>query len=271
MVEELFRQAEKPRLSVIIPAINEAQYLSRCLDSIPGNPGIEVIVVDGGSTDKTVEIAKSRGATVVSGGPGRASQMNAGAAIAIGDSLMFLHADTCLPPNGTREIARLMAMQGTALAAFRLGFDRHSIGLRCIGWLANFRSRVLKMPYGDQAFCVRTERFHLLKGFKTLPFMEDFEFVRRVRRCGVVRLSNLAVCTSARRWLRDGILRTTLVNQACIFGFLFGVSPRTLVMFRGRGTSNKVAIAQAPPLPFAESDRPSSQSSNQTARLRLEP
>ncbi|GJQ27690.1 MAG: hypothetical protein HBSAPP02_27220 [Phycisphaerae bacterium] len=235
--EALIRDGSAPRLSVIIPTLNEAQLLADCITSIPTSPEIEIIVADGGSTDGTVALARMLGATVVSVPSGRAAQLNAGAAIARGELLLFLHADTRLPPQADLEAARLLSVPGVTLAAFRLGIDHRSPRLRCIEFLANFRSKWLGMPYGDQAIAVRTGTFRRVGGFRELPVMEDFEFVRRIRRHGKVRLSGRTVRTSARRWVRDGVLRTVIVNQLCILGYLCGFPPKLLWRLRNKRSS----------------------------------
>jgi rSAM/selenodomain-associated transferase 2/rSAM/selenodomain-associated transferase 1 len=245
-LEALIRDGSVPRLSVIIPTLNEAQLLADCIASIPTGAEIETIIADGGSTDGTVERAHALGATVVSAPRGRAAQMNAGAAVARGEMLLFLHADTRLRLQAEREVARLLAEPGVVLAAFRLGIDHRSIALGCIEFLANFRSRWLGMPYGDQALTVRSDRFRSAGGFRELPVMEDFEFVRRMHRFGKIRLSCLAVSTSPRRWLRDGVLQTMLVNQLCILGYLCGVSPQTLWRWRNRNGKSGVPISCPP-------------------------
>lgn len=221
-----------PRVSVVIPTLNEARQIAACIASIPRDQDVEIIVADGGSHDQTIELARSLGAVTLSATRGRAAQMNAGAAIARGELLLFLHADTRLPANGLSEVARLLAHPDVALAAFRLGIDHHSVALRCIEVLANFRSKCLGMPYGDQALAVRTSLFRALDGYANMPFFEDFDFVTRVHRHGSIKVSRLSVKTSARRWLRGGVFRTTLRNQLCIAGYLCGFSPQHLMGLR---------------------------------------
>lgn len=256
LTEAILHESDKPRLSVIIPTVNEALCLERCLESIPRVPEVELVVADGGSTDGTVDLARSLGATVVVAPRGRAAQMNAGAAMARGALLLFLHADTRLPPKAHVEAARLLAEPGVALAAFRLGIDHRSFGLRCIEFLANFRSRWLRMPYGDQALAVRSDVFRRMGGFRELPIIEDFEFVRRVRRHGRVRLSRRTVSTSARRWVRDGILRTVIINQLCILGYRCGVPPRVLWRLRNKPSSRFGPITPGLAQLNSESSRP---------------
>jgi hypothetical protein len=125
-----------------------------------------------------------------------------------------------------------LAGSRVAAGAFPLRIEGNSSGVRIIEWLANWRSRRLQMPYGDQALFLRAELFHRLGGFPEIPIMEDFEFVRRLRRQGTIRIVSAPVFTSGRRWDRRGTLRTTLVNQLIILGYLAGVSPTRLAKCR---------------------------------------
>jgi len=220
--------AEEPLISVIIPALNESESLPAALESALCGRNVEVTVVDGGSADETVSQARRKHVRVLAARRGRASQQNAGARAARGDIFLFLHADTVLPPGYDREVRRILSVPRTVLGAFRLAIAAGGSGLRIIERLADFRSRVLRMPYGDQALFMTRKTFEGSGGFPHLSFMEDFEFVRRLRRSGAVRISPLHVTTSARRWLSLGIFSTTLINQAVILGYLAGVSPSTL-------------------------------------------
>lgn len=219
--------ASEPRagvISVVIPAMNEAARLPATLRPLVNRGDLEVIVVDGGSTDATVAIARDHGARVIATRAGRARQMNAGAAVASGDRLLFLHADTTLP-DGFAEVVHATLDRGSIAGGFRLSIDGGSPWLRWVEWGANLRSRLLQLPYGDQGFFMNAATFYSVGGFQNMPLMEDFELCRRLRRKGRVTLASLAVSTSARRWHALGIARTTLVNQLCIAGFLVGVPP----------------------------------------------
>ncbi len=238
--ERYLRQGRVPRLSVIIPALNEEAFIGSAIDNATGED-IEVIVADGGSTDRTVGIAGQRGAVVVRSFAGRARQMNAGARSARGAVLLFLHADTCLPTGYDKEILGLLDDPGVMLAAFRLGIDHPRPALRFIERLANLRSCLLGLPYGDQALAIRACDFHRLGGYPILPIMEDFDFVRLARRLGRVRIARSAVRTSARRWLETGILKLTLINQACILGHRLGITPARIAAWRN-GAADKRGI-----------------------------
>ncbi len=222
------------RLSVIIPTLNEEMNLQHALDSV-GEPrdDLEVIVVDAGSTDQTVEIAKQHGCNVFIGNPGRANQMNAGAAIATGEHLMFLHADTRLPKGYRDEIERVLATR-VACGAFPLEIDANGLTLRMIERGVAFRSRILQMPYGDQALFFRSADFYAQNGFKQMSIMEDYELVVRMRRTGSIGLATQPVQTSARRWINRGILRATIINQMCVIAYRLGFSDQTIArLYRG--------------------------------------
>ena len=221
-------------ISIIIPALNEAPSLMATLATTRGASTGEVIVVDGGSEDDTVAIAESFGARVLTAQAGRACQMNAGAAEASGEVLMFLHADTRLPKDFDAYILDALAEPGAIAGAFMLGLDRRQRGLRFIEMMANWRSRKLQMPYGDQAIFMRTEVWRRFGGFPLMPLMEDFEMMRRLRRQGRVVIAPVPVISSARRWLKLGVFRTTLINQMIITAYLAGVAPERIVRWYDR-------------------------------------
>lgn len=191
-------------------------------------PGAEVIVADGGSSDDTVDRAKTMGAIVCSAPRNKALQMNAGARIARSGTLLFLHADTRLVSGFAEKIHHALSQPGVAAGAFRLKIDGKKSGLRVIEWLVNIRSRVLQMPYGDQGIFVRVEMFSAVGGFPAIPIMEDFEMIRELKRKGRIKILLLAATTSPRRWEKLGILRTTFINQIIIIGYLLGVKPQRL-------------------------------------------
>lgn len=217
--------AERPGvLSLIVPVWNEEAGLADVLRPLVDAPDLELIVVDGGSTDRSVDIARSLGARVLATRRGRARQMNAGAAVATGDVLLFLHADTRLPPGFLQTVRTTLAGDCVA-GAFRLGIEGPHPALRWVEWGANLRARLLALPYGDQALFLPAQRFYALGGFAELPWMEDFEFACRLRRMGKIAIAPAAVATSDRRWRSQGILRTTLTHQVCIAGYLLGIPP----------------------------------------------
>ncbi len=230
---ELFA-IEPGRLSIVLPTLNEVGQLEQTLQAV-GAPHalLEVIVVDGGSSDKSLEIAQEHGCQTLSVVRGRGAQMNAGAAVSSGETLMFLHADTRLP-NGYCNFVEDCLATGHVAGAFRLGITSQQRGLRLVEYGANFRSRWLQLPYGDQALFMRANTFFDLGGFGRLPIMEDFELVLRLRRAGKIGLLPQRVATSGRRWQKHGILKTTAINQVCLLAFRLGISPQRIANFYRR-------------------------------------
>lgn len=230
------------RLSVIIPAFNEEQTIGHTLDRVNLGSVWEVIVVDGGSTDRTRETARDRGATVIESSPGRGRQLTAGALAATGDTLLFLHADTSLPRGFEHHVFCTLDQPGVCAGAFRLSIDAEGRAFRLIERLVSFRSRVRQMPYGDQGIFVSVAAFREVGGFPDVPIMEDYALVRRLRRYGRIRMAPATVVTSARRWIDHGVWRTTLRNQMCIAAYRLGVSPSRIVQWREREPHDRSAI-----------------------------
>ncbi len=211
------------RLSVIIPTLDERDLIGAAIDRVRAGDPWEIIVADGESADATAAAAEAHGARVVVSAPGRGRQMNAGAAVATGDVLLFLHADTALPPEFTRHVAEAMARPNVIAGAFELGIDAPHRALRLIEAAVNRRSRLLGLPYGDQAIFLHAATFRRVGGYPEADAMEDFALIRRLRRCGRIEIVPASVSTSARRWLAGGIWRTTFLNQACIAAWMMGV------------------------------------------------
>lgn len=215
-------------ISIIIPTLNEGPRLKATLRRLPTWPETEIIVVDGGSSDATAAIAKSSGARVLTAATGRAVQMNAGAAFARGDILLFLHADTILPDNFIEPVRLGLAGKEVVAGAFRLAVDAPGRALRLVEWFANLRTTLLQLPYGDQALFMSRKHFAAIGGFPEQPFLEDLLMVRALRHRGTIAILPLAATTSARRWQRLGVLQTTLRNQMILCGYLAGISPARL-------------------------------------------
>lgn len=215
-------------LSVIIPTLNAARHLPATIKALvdPGLP-IEVLVVDGGSADRTPNIAKALGGRVFEVPPGRGGQLSAGASKAKGEWLIFLHADTVLAPGWSETIKKFMASPGSATKAgyFAFKLDDEQPGARRLEKIVAWRSRIFGLPYGDQGLLIRREYYHQLGGYRPLPLMEDVEFIRQIGRRNLVALGADAV-TSADRYQKDGYPLRMARNGFCLALYFLGVPPR---------------------------------------------
>lgn len=233
--------SKEKNISVIMPALNEAENIAESLSSTGQGKIKEVIVVDGGSRDDTVSIAKKMGATVISSSPPRSRQLNLGAKEATGEVFLFLHADTRLPDHFDRLILSRMTQPGIVAGAFELRIDSPIPVLRFIERSVNWRSRHLKSPYGDQAIFLLSSVFHQTGGFPDMPIMEDLELIRRLRKRGKIVTLPAPVFTSPRRWQNFGILRTTVMNNLIVAAYFMGISPDMLARWyhRSKGLPRK--------------------------------
>ena len=222
-----------PRISVIVPTLNEQACLAATLDAVALASGDELIIVDAGSADATPDIARRYTRRFYQGPRGRAQQMNVGARQAGGDVLLFLHADTLLPAGGLEAVRQTLEQPGAVAGAFRLVITPATPALRLVAWGTNLRSRFGGLPYGDQALFVRRRVFEELGGYDEVPFMEDIRLVQALRRRGRLVLLPQAVATSGRRWQRDGVLYTTLRNLVLMTLYFCGVQPATLKRWYG--------------------------------------
>jgi rSAM/selenodomain-associated transferase 2 len=229
-----FKGWEKMPLSVsiIIPVYHEADIIVpmiSALKGLNGNPGVEIIVVDGDPDGSTIRDVRDACVKTLLAGKGRASQMNRGAAAAKGDILLFLHADTCLPPNALQHILEIFRDRRIIGGSFDLGIQSEKKAYRLIEKMVYYRTRLTKMPYGDQAIFIFRKCFLKLGGFKEIPIMEDIELMRRIKaqryRIGVIPHP---VRTDPRRWEKEGIIYCTLRNWTLAVLFLLGVSPEKL-------------------------------------------
>jgi rSAM/selenodomain-associated transferase 2/rSAM/selenodomain-associated transferase 1 len=218
---------QRPYISIIIPVLNEEANIEAAIQRA-WDDDVEIIVMDGGSTDKTVEVATTAGARVELSPRGRARQQNRGATLAQGRVLLFLHADTLLPRGFVGYIFETLMDPKTAVGAFRFKTDLDRPMMRVIEFLINFRSQVLKLPYGDQGLFLRKSLFDSVGGFPEVPIAEDLFFVRLLAKHGRIRIAPVSTVTSERRWITVGLLRTTLINQIIVAGCYLGVSPHTL-------------------------------------------
>lgn len=220
----------KPALSVIIPALNEAENIEARLSFLKKVGGVEILVVDGGSQDKTVEKAEASKVKVIHSLPGRARQMNAGAREAKGDILLFLHADTQLPIHFDVFVREAMSHLDVVAGAFEFTMDATGLGFRLFERIANRRARKSHKIFGDQAIFVRRRIFFMLGGFSEIPILEDYEFVRRMKKYGRVDVVPAAVVTSSRRFIINGILKTFLLNRFALLSFHLGISPERIAL-----------------------------------------
>lgn len=224
-------------IAVVIPTLNEERTIGACLEAVGKASGIEVVVSDGGSTDRTRELASAAGARVVVGALGRGPQFNLGARSAAAGQLLFLHADCRLPNGWLPALRPALDDEATALVCFRLHTEpsgcrrRSRLYRRCLR-VFDLRSIGLGLPYGDQGFALRREVFDRVGGFQEIPLMEDVALARSCRRLGKIRRLPLEVCTTARR-AEGHPVRTGLALATFPTLFRFGVSPRTLSRWYG--------------------------------------
>ena len=219
-------------ISIVIPALGEAKCINETIQHLRDQPGgmdCEIIVVDGDIHGETVnEIADMQVIAAISK-RGRAKQMNAGAELATGQTLLFLHADTKLPNNAFEIITSFMDDEDNIAAAFSLGFDSDKRIMKIIQWCGNLRNRLARTPFGDQAIFLRRDYFNRIDGFQPIPIMEDVELMKRIKRRGdKVRILKDKVRTSARRYEKDGPIRRALKNNLLLRLYYLGVSPYRL-------------------------------------------
>ena len=217
------------KISVIIPTLNEEFHIEKTLQSVTRQEGdYEVYVVDGGSTDNTVAIAK-RYACVINSKRGRAVQMNAGSRLCKGSILLFLHADTLLPDNAFRELRKRMRDDTVSGGSFYIAFDADNFILRGVSFITRFNFRLFH--FGDQGIFVRRDVFQKLHGFKEMPIMEDYDFYKRLRKQGKVVLIRMPVISSARRFIKKGVIRQLLINKFVVLAYWAGVDVQTIKRF----------------------------------------
>ena len=224
-------------LSIIMPVLNEAPGIGAALAALTcyRERGVEVIVADGGSSDGTLELARPLADKAITAARGRGAQMNAGAAAAKGDVLLFLHADTKLPPDADR-----LVLEGLAACGRNWGrFDVHIAGgpaLRLVTATINLRSRITGIATGDQAMFVTRAAFEAAGGFPDIALMEDVALSARLKRSGPSLCLRARAVTSARRWEKHGVLRTVLLMWRLRLAYFFGAAPAKLAARYGYAT-----------------------------------
>lgn len=220
-------------VTVIIPALDEEREIARSVTSAWASGANEVIVSDGGSRDRTRELARDAGARVLETGPPRGGQLNAAAREASHEILVFLHADSTLPSGAARDVSMALD-RGYVFGGFRIRFRERSWKLRLAEAMINLRSRLTGAPWGDQAQFIERERFERVGGFLHDPIMEDYDLARRMRQHGKTIILDSVVVTSGRRFREHGLLRTAVINWKIIWSWHRGRDPRRLAaIYRG--------------------------------------
>jgi rSAM/selenodomain-associated transferase 2 len=232
----------KPALSIIIPVLSEAECIGETIRHLRGlhaGGTVEIIVVDGDPRGITIDAAKAEGVRTAIAARGRARQMNHGAALATGDILLFLHADTLLPSNAFALIRSIMNDERCVGGAFDLGFNTKRTLYRITESYVFLRTRLTRVPFGDQAIFIRRTYFENIGGYRDIPIMEDMELMKRIRkRADTIRIIPAKVRTSVRRYEQEGVLSCTLRNWMLQISYALGASPEQLVKWykplRGR-------------------------------------
>lgn len=234
-----------PKFSIILPVLNEAAIIGATVDhllALERSDQCERIVVDGAPDGGTLKAITGRAVCCIASPRGRGCQMNAGAAAATGEILIFLHADTRLPPRALALIDRMMT-EGTLIGGafdLRIGSERRI--LKLIARVASVRSRVTRIPYGDQAIFLRRGYFNQVGRYPEIPLMEEVALMQRIKKAGG-RIGFIAdpVITSARRWEEEGVLYGTLRNWILLSAYLLGVSPEKLARYYRSGQEDAPA------------------------------
>ena len=221
-----------PPLSIIVPCLNEAAGIARTLEDLKPlrERGVEVIVVDGGSGDQTLPLAAPLADRAMVATRGRAAQMNAGAGVARGAVLLFLHADCRLPANADKLIVDGFAKSAKRWGRFDVAFDCPLPMMRVVARLMNLRSRLTGIATGDQGMFVTRELFMAQGGFPDIPLMEDVALSKRLRKISPPLCLTARITTSARRWEKRGVLHTVLLMWRLRFAYFAGVDPAKLAV-----------------------------------------
>lgn len=220
-------------ITAILPTWNEGSNIAAAVENLRRQGVGDIVVADGGSTDDTLPQAAAADRVVV-GPAGRAAQMNAGAACARGDILLFLHADCLLGKGAVAALPRLLRKPGIVAGCFTMRVQEEGWGYRCIDWCATARVRLTGIAYGDQGLFLKRSVFEAVGGFPHLTFMEDVFLSRRLRRLGRIVVAPEVVYVSSRRWRKVGLVRQTLLNWTLTGLALAGVHPDRLARFYRR-------------------------------------
>ena len=223
------------KFSIIIPVLHESDKVNSLIAHLYAqysDEDCEIIIVEGNQNRDTIRVIPHKDIVVLVSETGRGCQMNAGAAIARGEILIFLHADTQLPVNALDHISHLLEQQEYVGGAFDLAIRSHKLVFKIIAHVASLRSHVTRLPYGDQTIFLRKEYFDKIGGYREMPLMEDVELMQRIKRRGdkICILSDKVV-TSPRRWEKEGALYCTLRNWIIMTLYLIGISPSTLAKY----------------------------------------
>jgi rSAM/selenodomain-associated transferase 2 len=225
------------RLSIIVPVLNEGDTIADALDALAAlrTRGVEVVVVDGGSHDATMDRARAHADQVISAPRGRASQMTAGAAAAAGDVFLFLHADTRLPPGADALVLDGLSRSGRTWGRFDVTIAGRPASLGLIAAMMNLRSRLSGIATGDQAIFVARDAFRRAGGFPPIPLMEDIALSKRLKRESRPLCLRARVITSGRRWETHGVLRTIWLMWRLRLAYFLGADPAHLARQYGYG------------------------------------
>lgn len=226
---------DHPKFSVIVPVLHEAKRINDLihhLKQLDAEKGCEVIVADGAPEKDTLSEIRDDKVIKLSSAKGRGKQMNAGASVARGDVLIFLHADTELPKSALKRMNAFIHRKEYVGGAFDLGIKSNKFIYRVIAFLGSLRSRLNRIPYGDQAIFVRRDYFNEIGGYQDIPLMEDVELMRRIKRSGKkILIFYDRAWTSPRRWEEEGVIYCIVRNWTLQILYFLGLSPHKLVSF----------------------------------------
>ncbi len=227
------------RYSIIVPVLHESERINRLIDhlsSLEPRKACEIIVVDGSPERDTLDAIRNKQVVKMTAETGRARQMNAGAIVAKGDILIFLHADTELPPTAFAGIASVMGQDRYIGGAFQLGIQSEKLVYKALTWWVSIRCRITGIPYGDQAIFITKDYFNKIGGYREIPLMEDVELMRRIKkqRDRICLLPD-CVMTSPRRWEEEGFIYVNLRNTLLLILYLLGAAPERLARFYKSG------------------------------------